>query len=542
MSALRLEHGDAATSLPAPAKIRPVPSEESVSLKTWIAVIAAMLGAFMAVLNIQIVNASLKDIQGAIGAGLDDGGWISTSYLVAEIITIPLAGWLTRTFSLRWYLLVNSALFLLFSAACAFTHSLPEMIAMRAAQGFTGGVLIPAALTIVITMLPKSKQPIGFAMFAVSATFAPAIGPTIGGYLTDTYGWQWIFLLNLVPGAAMVAMLYASLEPAPLQLRLLREGDWAGILTMAVGLGTFQTVLEEGNKNDWFGSPFILDLSLVSAVSLAAFLAIELTIAKPLVNLRLLKRWNFTLGTLSLGLMGFVLYGAVYLLPVYLAQQQGYNAQQIGTVLAWYGLPQLLLIPVVQILMKRIDARYLAAGGLLIFAASTFATTGLSKDFAGPQFELTNLIRALGQGLMFTPLVGLATAGIEPAQAASASALTNISRNLGGAIGIALLQTFVTKREQFHSAMLNPSVTLFSEATRARIDELTRYFLAHGVSDSAQAKHQAVVAIGRTIRSQSYFLAYGDAFFLLGMALVLAAATVLIMRKTAAPAGGGAAH
>ena len=536
MSALRLS-ALPATTMPAPA-LAPVPSADSVPLKTWIAVTAAMLGAFMAVLNIQIVNASLADIQGAIGAGLDDGGWISTSYLVAEIITIPLAGWLTRTFSLRTYLLVNAALFLLFSAACAFAHSLPEMIVLRAAQGFTGGVLIPLALTIVITMLPKSKQPIGFALFAVSATFAPAIGPTIGGYLTDTYGWQYIFFLNLVPGGVMLAMLYASLERAPMQLRLLREGDWAGILTMALGLGTLQTVLEEGNKNDWFGSSYILDLSLVSAVSLVAFLVIEFMVAKPLVNLRLLLRRNFALGTLSMALMGFVLYGAVYILPVYLAQMQGYDAQQIGTVMAWYGLPQLLMIPVVQQLMKRIDARYLAAAGLLIFAASTFATTGLSRDFSGPQFELTNLLRALGQGLMFTPLVGLGTAGIEPANAASASALTNIARNLGGAVGIAFLQTFVTKREQFHSSVINPAVSLFSEATRGRLDELTRYFLAHGVADPGQARRQAMAALGHTVRQQSFFLAYGDAFFLLGLALVLAAATVLIMRKST---GSGAA-
>jgi DHA2 family multidrug resistance protein len=324
MSALSLDPSNAAL-VPKPAP-QSVPPGDAVPLKTWIAVSAAMIGAFMAVLNIQIVNASLKDIQGAIGAGLDDGGWISTAYLIAEIITIPLAGWLTRVFSLRYYLLVNAALFLVFSAACAFAHSLSEMIVLRALQGFSGGVLIPLALTIVLTQLPKAKQPIGLAMFAVSATFAPAIGPTIGGYLTDTYGWQYIFFLNLVPGAVMLAMLFPSLARTPMRLALLREGDWAGIATMAVGLGTLQTVLEEGNKDDWFSSPFILRLSIVGALSLAAFLVIELTANKPLLNLRLLLRRDFSLGTLSLFLMGFVLYGSVYLLPVYLAQMQGYDA------------------------------------------------------------------------------------------------------------------------------------------------------------------------------------------------------------------------
>jgi DHA2 family multidrug resistance protein len=325
-----------------------------------------------------------------------------------------------------------------------------------------------------------------------------------------------------------------------MQLGLLREGDWAGIVTMAIGLGALQTVLEEGNKDDWFGSPFIVRLSVVAAIALVAFPIIELRAQKPLLNLRLLLRRNFGLGTLSLFLMGFVLYGSVYLLPVYLAQMQGFDAQQIGSVMAWAGLPQLALIPIVQLMMKRIDSRYIAATGLLIFAASAFMSTGLSQDFGGPQFITANLVRALGQALMFAPLVGLATAGIEPENAASASALTNVGRNLGGAIGIALLETFVTKREQFHSAVINPAVTLFSEATRGRMDQLSSYFMARGLSDPGQAKHEAMVAIGRAVRNQAYFLAYGDAFFLLGLALVLAAVTVLIMRKATAPAAGGA--
>ena len=539
MSALRLSPP---SPLPAGPALAAVAAADAVPFKTWVAVIAAMLGAFMAVLNIQIVNASLADIRGAIGAGLDNGGWISTAYLIAEIITIPLAGWLTQAFSLRTYYLVNAALFLLFSAACAFAHNLGEMIVFRALQGFTGGVLIPLALTITLTMLPKSKQPIGFAMFAVSATFAPAIGPTIGGYLTDTYGWQYIFFMNLVPGAVMLAMLLWSLEKRPMNLGLLLQGDWAGVLTMAIGLGALQTVLEEGNKDDWFGSPFIRDLSILAAISLVAFLVIEFVVKKPLLNLRLLGRWNFGLGTFALFLMGFVLYGAVYLLPVYLGQLQGYNAQQIGLVLAWAGLPQLVFIPIVNLILKRVDARYVAAAGFLIFAASAFMSIGLSQDFGGPQFMTANLVRSVGQALMFTPLVGLATGGVEPQNAASASALTNVSRNLGGAIGIAFLETFVTKREQFHSAIINPAVTMFAEATRGRIDALTQRFLTSGLSDPAQARHEAIVAIGRGIQKQAYFLAYGDAFYLLGVALLIAAATVLIMRKPAAGAAGGPAH
>jgi len=510
------------------------------SAKIWIAVLGSNLGAFMAVLNIQIVNASLADIQGAIGAGLDDGGWVSTAYLIAEIVVIPLSAWLSRAFSVRLYLLVNAALFLAFSASCAFAHSLGEMIVLRACQGFTGGVLIPMAFTIIITLLPKAKQPVGLALFALSATFAPAIGPTIGGYLTENWGWQYIFYVNLVPGVLMLGMLWVSLGRTPLQLGLLRQGDWPGIATMAIGLAALQTVLEEGNKDDWFGSPFILRLSLISAVALGLFVLIELTAAKPLLNLRLLFRRNFGFGVLANFLLGTALYGSVYILPVYLSRVQGYNAEQIGAVLAWTGLPQLVLIPLVPQLMKRFDPRLIIGVGFGLFAITNFMNIDLSRDVAADQLLWPNVVRAVGQALLLAPLSAVATAGIEPENAGSASALFNMLRNLGGAVGIAALQTFLTRREQFHSNMLTGSVSLFAENTRTRIDELTRYFLAHGVADPAAAWHQAIVAIGRTVRQQSYILAFADTFYLLGVGLIVALIAALLLKKPERlEAGGG---
>src|ERR1700738_4808753 len=259
----------------------------------WIAVFAAMVGSFMAILNIQITNASLLNIEGGIGTGVDNGSWISTSYLIGEIVVIPLTDYLSRVFSFRRYMLVSATLFAAFSVACAFTHDLPSMIAMRGLQGFAGGVLIPMAFTLVFTKLPKAQQPIGLAMFALAVTFAPAIGPTIGGYLTENYGWQTIFFVNVVPTAVMVTTLFFTLERQPMQLGLLREGDWLGIATMAGGLSAFQAGLEEGNKDDWFASPFIMRLAIIAAVSLSLFIWIELTIEKPLIKLRLLKQRNF---------------------------------------------------------------------------------------------------------------------------------------------------------------------------------------------------------------------------------------------------------
>jgi MFS transporter, DHA2 family, multidrug resistance protein len=510
------------------------------SATIWIAVIAAMIGSFMAILNIQITNASLLNIEGGIGTGVDNGSWISTSYLIGEIIVIPLTDFLSRVFSFRRYMLASATLFAIFSVACAFTHDLPSMIAMRGLQGFAGGVLIPMAFTLVLTKLPKPQQPVGLAIFALSVTFAPAIGPTIGGYLTENYGWQTIFFVNVVPTIVMVSALYLTLERQPMQLKLLKEGDWAGIFTMAIGLSAFQTVLEEGNKDDWFASPFILRLAVVALVSLSLFVWIELTVEKPLIRLRLLKQRNFGFGTIAVTLLGFALFGSVYILPAYLGQAQGYNAEQIGAVLAWTGLPQLLLIPLVPRLMQRFDARYIAITGLMIFAYSCFMNTAMSPDYAGDQLWIPNIVRAIGQAMVLTPLTSVTTSGTAPQDAAAASGISNMLRNLGGAIGTAVLATVVTKREQFHSNIIGQSVTLGREEVRNRIAETTDFFLAHGVPDPSAARQQAIIALGKVVKHQALVMGFSDTFALIGVVLVVAAIAVMFTRKVQGAAG--AAH
>ncbi|MEC4593311.1 MDR family MFS transporter [Nitrospirillum amazonense] len=519
-----------------------IPAADHVPFKTWLAVLGSVLGAFMAVLNIQIVNASLADIQGGIGAGVDDGGWVATAYLIGEIIVIPLSGFMSQVFSVRRYLITNTVLFLVFSVACAFAQNLQQMIVLRAIQGFCGGVLIPMAFTLIITLLPKSRHPLGLALFALTATFAPAIGPTIGGYLTETYGWKYIFYINLVPGVFMVAALWASLERAPVRLNLLRQGDWWGIATMAVGLACLQTVLEEGNKDDWFGSAYIVRLAVIAAVALAAFLIIELKVAKPLLNLRLLARRNFGLGIVANVLLGVVLYASSYLLPRYLGQIQGYNAQQIGSVMAWVGLPQLVLIPLVPLLMKRFDARWLALVGAAVFAGSNFMNIHLWLGSASDQLFWPNIVRAFGQALVMTPLSVLATGGIEKENAGSASGLFNMMRNLGGAVGIALTQTWLTKREQFHSNVMTGQVSLFGESTRQHLAMLQRKFMEHGVPDALTAWRQAVAEVDAGVRAQAWLMAYSDAFFFLGSAMALSAVAILFLKKAASGADAGGAH
>lgn len=538
MSALTLS---TTPSTPRAVALAPINPERANAI-TWIAVSAAMIGAFMAILNIQITNASLLDIEGGIGTGVDNGSWISTSYLIGEIIVIPLTDYLSRVFSFRNVILVHATLFAIFSVACAFTSDLPSMIAMRGLQGFFGGVLIPMAFTLVFTKLPKAQQPIGLAMFSLAVTFAPAIGPTIGGYLTENYGWQTIFFVNVLPTAVMVALLYFALDRQPMQLKLLREGDWLGIATMAIGLSALQSVLEEGNKDDWFGSPFIVRLAVIAAISLSLFVWIELTVEKPLLKLRLLTQRNFGIGTVAAVFIGFALFGSVYLLPAYLGQVQRYNAEQIGAVLAWTGLPQLLLIPLVPKLMQRFDARLIAVSGALLFALSAFMNTTMSLDYAGDQFWVPNIVRAVGQALLLAPLSSISLGSVAPQDAAAASGISNMMRNLGGAIGTAVLATIVVKREQFHSNIIGQSVHLGREEVRARIAQMTDYFIAHGVPDPANARQQAIIALGNAVKRQALVLGFSDTFAIIGIVLVLAAIALMLTRKAAGGGAGGGAH
>ena len=510
----------------------------TVSTRDWLAVIGAMLGAFMAVLDIQITNSSLKDIQGALGASLDEGTWISTGYLIAEIVVIPLTGWLSGVFSLRRYLLVNAGLFLVFSVLCGMAGTLNQMIVFRVLQGFSGGVLIPAAFTILITKLPPSKRPIGAAMFGLTATFAPAIGPTLGGWLTDNFGWQTIFYINVIPGLILMGFVAAGLDKTVMRLDRLRSGDWLGVATMAVGLGSLEYVLEEGQRLDWFGSPEIVRLAALSAGMLVAFVVIQLTRNEPLINLRLLGQR--TLGSASAVnlITGLALYGSVYLLPVYLGQIQGYNAQQIGEVIMWLGMPQLFILPLVPKIMARTGPRPLIAFGLALFAVSCFMNGFMSHDTAADQLHWSQLVRALGQPFIMVPLSSVATVGIIPAQAAQASALFNIMRNLGGSLGIALLSTFVTVREHFHFAMIADRISANSPRTQDWLAHSAQRLLGQS-GDGAYAQWQAAAKLAGLVRRDAFVMAYSDGFFAVGIALTLSIAFVALLAKSTSAGGGG---
>jgi DHA2 family multidrug resistance protein len=284
---------------------------DAVSTSTWLAVLGMNLGALMSALDVTATNASLQDMTGALSATLDQGSWIATAYLIGEIIVVPLTGWLGRIFSTRWYMTISTVLFLVFSVACANATTLVEMIAFRGFQGFFAGAFVPVAMAYVLRHLPPAKHTIGLAIFGLTVTSGPAIGPALGGWLTYNYSWQYIFYINLIPGVLMLATCLFLIEREPMQLNQLKQGDWAGILSMAIGLTCLQTVLEEGNRDLWFNSPLIVQLTAIAVVSLALFLAIELTKKRPFINLRLMQRRNLALASIisfALGVASLVLY------------------------------------------------------------------------------------------------------------------------------------------------------------------------------------------------------------------------------------------
>lgn len=504
--------------------------DQKVGTREWIAVLGTMLGAFMAVLDIQITNSSLRDIAGGIAATPDEGSWISTAYLIGEIITIPLTAWLSRVFTVRWYLLGNIILFLLFSSLCGLSRSLGEMIAFRAGQGFTGGVFIPMALTVMLSTLPKRLHPVGQALFGMTATLAPAIGPAVGGWLTDRFGWEWNFYVNFVPGALMFAAVWMAVDSKPMQLGELARGDWWGIGCMAIGLGSLVAVLEEGQRNDWFGSDFIVTFAMIAALFVPAFIFIELHRKRPVVNLRLLGNRNLAVASLVGFGLGLGLYGSVFVIPLYLGEIQGYSPLQIGVTVVWVGLPQLLIFPLIPILSKKVDVRWLVSVGCLIFGASCLMNAYMDFNYAGDQYIFANIIRAFGQPFTIVPVIGLATSTIARKDSGDASAIFNIMRNLGGSVGIAILSTLVTRREQFHDWRLGENITAYDLATQQRLAALQAGFMSKG-ADAVTAMHEALGALKQVVRREANIMAFNDAFLVVAIGLAVSALLVWACKR-----------
>jgi len=510
------------------AAATPASAPIEVSLRTWVAVLGGVTGCFMAGMNVHVTNASLPYVRGSLDASFEEGSWITTAYLVAEIIVIPITGWLVSVCSMRRVLMTGAGGFVAFSIACSVAPDINTMIIARALQGAFGGVLIPLSFQIIATELPPSRHAFGMALFAVANNVAQAAGPSLGGWLTETQGWRWIFYLQVPPGLLLLAAIGWAAPRTPARLRELRHGDWGGIIAMAVGLSALQILLEEGGRRDWFASSYIVNAAVIAVLGLAAFCGIELHRQRPFIDLRLLGRRNFGLASLMQFTFGAVVFGVVFLVPNYFAETQGYNARQIGLTMIPYGLVQFVMSFAAPKLMKWSSVRAVILLGFVIMAAGCLMNIHLDDEAAANVIVPSLVVRGIGQSLIVVALSVMAVEGLEKSQLGSASGLFSTVRNVGGAIGIAAASQFVVEREKLHAARIGEAVTPFSPVFQERMLEGVRLLerlhpgrdVALQGAATAPAREQVLALMNLRVHHEALLSSYSDAFLVAGLLLL----------------------
>ncbi len=506
--------------------------EGKATLKEWIGVWGSIIFAFMAILDISIANSSLRDIQGTLAASLDEGTWITTSYLIGEVLSVCLTGWFAQIFSQRRLLITCAIVFIVSSMACGFAHTLPMMVVARFFQGLAGGAAIPLA-TQAAMGLPPSQRSAGLYFFSLATCFAPMLGPAVGGWITFTFGWQFSFFINLVPGLLMLWMIYYGYAAKPMNLKLLKDGDWVGIITLAIGMGTLTFVLDEGNRLGWMGSPLIQKLTAVSIVSFAIFFRVQFTIEKPLINLRLFQIRQFAIGCVICVFYGIIVYGTLVANPGYLFQVQGYSALQTGQIMMFAG-SNILIVPFMPALMRKVDSKYLILAGLGFFSWSCLINSSMTHFDSGDQMRMAFILRAFGNALILAPVNAVLFQSLAPALIGSAASIVNGIRLMSGSIGIALISTFLSQRYHFHFLRMAERMPASDPKVVNRLEQLTGVFASRS-PDLAKVDLQANTALREIMNRESLVMAYSDCFLVLGLCLIIPAVAILLLKIKKVP-------
>ncbi len=513
---------------------------ERASAADWIAVAAGALGALMATLDISITNSALPQIQGEIGATGTEGTWISTGYLMSEIVIIPLAAWLTRVFGLRNFLLGCAGTFTLFSMMCGTSHTLTAMIVGRIGQGFTGGAMIPTAQTIIRTRLPMSQLPIGMTAFGLVVLLGPLLGPVLGGWLTENISWNWCFFINLPVCIGLVALLLFGLKADKPHWEALWKADWLGIVGLSAGLSSLTVVLEEGQRERWFESDMIVWLSLLSLAGMALIAISQFVASKPIMRLSLLRNPRYASVILIVLVVGGTFYGVIYLIPQFLGLIAGYNAEQSGWVMLVSGVPAFMVMPILPRLLGKVDFRVLVITGLMCFVASCLQDIHLTAQSVGSDFFWSQLIRGSGQMLVFMPLNQASMAAVTREESGDAAGIYNMARNLGGSIGLAIIGTVIDRRNTFHVASIRESLTANSLHGQEWIAANAAGWFAR-TGDMAYAQMRALGQLARLIQQQAMVITYSEVFYLLALALLCCVPLALLLKTPSygAPAASG---
>jgi DHA2 family multidrug resistance protein len=504
--------------------------------RRMIAFMAMCFGMFMAFLDIQIVSASLSEIQAGLAASGDEIPWVQTAYLIAEVVAIPLSGFLSRALGTRMLFAASCAGFTVASFMCGLSSSIGSMIVWRAIQGFIGGGMIPTVFAAAYTIFPKSRQSMITPIIGLIATLAPTIGPTVGGYLTEALSWHWLFFINIVPGVAVTVAALALIDFDKPDYTLLDHFDWWGLIAMAGFLGALEYVLEEGPRNDWLQDETIAYASIASALSAVAFFYRAFTARAPIVDLRAFSNRNFALGSMFSFVLGIGLYGLTYLYPVYLAQVRGYNSLMIGETMFVSGLAMFFSAPVVGRLAAKFDPRFMLISGFLLFALGTFDMHYLTKDWDFWELFLPQIFRGVGLMFAMVPVTNVALGTLSPDRLKNASGLFNLMRNLGGAIGLAALNTVLNDRMDLHLTRLHEAVNWSRGSATEMLANLTARFQDFGSNAEAMALKQ----MSLMVRREATVMSFSDVFLLLTVLFVGLAVLGIVMKRPAAPAGAPA--
>jgi MFS transporter, DHA2 family, multidrug resistance protein len=506
----------------------------------WLIAVVVSIATFMQVLDTSIANVALRHIAGSLAAGIDESTWIITTYLVASAVVVPVSAWLMNVVGRKRFYMICVALFTLSSLLCGLASSLPMLIVFRVLQGLGGGGMVPSEQAILADTFPPAQRAQGFALYGVAVIVAPTIGPTIGGWITDNWSWNWIFFINVPIGiVSLLLVQWLLVEPAVLQ-RERRERlaggldiDWVGIILVGVWLGCLEIVLDKGQREDWFQSGFINGFAVAAAVAFVLLVPWELMRRDPLVDLRLLARRQFAVSFIMMMMVGASMFSTTQLLPQLLQEAFGYTATLSGLALMLGGGAMLIMMPVAARATNMIQPKYLMAFGLLLLALSMWHMTSLPTDASFSYFSWARAYQMIGMPFLFVPITTASYSDLPPEKTNQASALINVARNLGGSIGVSMAITMLARREQFHQARLTDHLAASSVQYQQALHQAAAHFAAAGASQ-ADAKQQAMAWLAQQVQVQSSFLSYIDVFWALAVAVALLIPVALLLLRPVA--------
>ncbi|MBI5576938.1 MAG: DHA2 family efflux MFS transporter permease subunit [Deltaproteobacteria bacterium] len=500
----------------------------------WIVAVTVMLPTLIEIIDTSVANVSLDHIRGSLSAGIDEAAWVLTSYLVSNAIVIPMTGWLARTFGRKRYLIFSITLFTLASLMCGASTSLGMLVFFRVLQGIGGGALQPLSQAILLESFPPREHGMAMAIFGIGIMFGPIVGPVMGGYITDTMSWRWIFYVNIPIGLLAVFMVSLFIhDPHYVKRTEKAKVDVWGIALLTLGIGALQVILDKGQREDWLQSDFILVLAAVSVLSLALFVIVELYYAEhPIVDLRAFRNVTFSTGNVVMLIAFFNLFGSIVLLPLYAQILMGYTATLAGLVLSPGGVATLLVMPIVGKLIVKRNPKYLLAFGIAVCAFSTWAMSrfSLGADFSSLMWPRIYL--GIGMGFMFIPLTTLTLSSIPRPQMGNATSIYNLLRNLGGSIGVAFVTTMFVRRAQVHQSHLAEHLTWFDSTFQAGIEWGKGLVAGRGIPAGAAEATVVRRIYGQAIR-QATAMGFNDTFLVLSVLMACVLPLVLLLRRPA---------